>query len=143
MMPDRRGVMDLPIRLMVVVIVLSVSVPLIADAAEINEKSMMTADMNREIGVLMNAVSAVHYSGIGSSRTVDIDLPAGCEMTIGGPDTAAYSVRMFFNGEHTATAYFEKPAVMIFGEVHITADSTLMLTSMNCDGRFGIGVTVL
>ena len=140
---DRKGVLDLPIKLMITMIILALSVPLIAEAIEDNEIDMMNSEMEQEISKLKNAVSAVHYSGEGSSRTVDLKIPAGCEIMIGGTGTDAYSIRTFFEGKQMFTSYFEKPVVMIPCETLITSGCTLLLKSTYYDGRAGIEVTIL
>ncbi|MFA6680250.1 MAG: hypothetical protein WCR96_07170 [Candidatus Methanomethylophilaceae archaeon] len=140
---DRKGVLGLPIKLMITMIILALSIPLIVEAMEDNEVNMMNSEMEQEVSKLKDAVSAVHYSGKGSSRTVDINVPAGCEISIGGTGTDAYSVRASFEGKQMFTAYFEKPIVMVPHEILITSGCTLLLKSTYYDERAGIEVTIL
>lgn len=128
---------------MVTMVILALSVPLIVEAVNDNEMNMMGSEMDQEMVKLENAVSAVHYSGEGSSRTVELDIPPGCEIIIGGAGADAYSVRTFFEGEQLSVHHFEKPAVAIPVETVITSDCTLLLRSTYYDGRAGIEVTVL
>ncbi|MFA6803905.1 MAG: hypothetical protein WCR24_05380 [Candidatus Methanomethylophilaceae archaeon] len=140
---DRKGILDLPLKLMVTMIILALSVPLIVEAVDNNEMDMMDFEMEQEVVKFKNAVSAVHYSGEGSSRTVELDIPPGCEIIIGGTGADAYSVRTFFEGEQISVYYFEKPVVTIPIETIITSDCTLLLKSTYYDGRVGIEVSVL
>lgn len=108
---------------------LTVSMPIIADAVDSNEEETMTSEMYQEMEKISNTISVVHYSGNGSTMTVEVDLPAGCEISIGGEGTDAYSMRASFEGECVSTIYFEKPTVMIPSECLVTGHSLLMLES--------------
>lgn len=130
---NRKGVMELPIKLMVVMILLTVSLPIISNAVENNETDMMTAEAEQEAGRIISSMSSAHYSGIGTSVTVNVDLPAGSEIHIGGSGSDAYSLRIVWNGNVTSTHYFEKPVIKITNETTVTGHCTLMLTSVEGD----------
>ena len=140
---NRKGVMDLPIRLMVVVMILSISLPLVCEALDENEKDISDIEMNSEIDRIVGAMSAAHYSGTGSSRTVTVDIPSGCEIRIGGEGIDSLSIRSYYGGELTSTSYFERPAVKICDETVITGYMTLILKSIDTDGTPGIGVSII
>jgi len=108
----KKGVMDLPIKLMVVVLLISLSLPMLTDAMERGESNNASLIMNNDVNEIFNAVAAVHYSGIGCSRTVSLTIPDGCEISIpGGSGSDGYSVKMSFKGRDTGTRYMDRPPV--------------------------------
>ena len=140
---DRRGVMSLPIRLMITMMIIAISVPVLSDAMENNQENMAGAEMNHESEKFMNAANLAHFSGNGCSRTVEINLPAGCEMCVGGEGSDAYSIRMVYNGKIVSTNYFESPVLKITDEMTFTGRITLKLTNVETGGTPRIEVTVL
>ena len=99
--------------------------------------------MEHECIKFKNAANLAHYSGNGCSRTVEIDLPAGCEMYVGGDGGDAYSIRMFYNGSLVSTDYFENPVLKISDEMTFTGRMMLKLTSVETGNVPEIEVTVL
>jgi len=124
----RKGVMDLPVKLMIVILIISLSVPMLTGAMERGESNNATAAMNSEVSRMFNAAAAVHYSGIGSSRTLSVSIPEGCEIVIaGGEGSDAYSVRTLFKGDQTGIRYMDKPPVRFITDNLVISGSCLLL----------------
>ena len=140
---DRKGVMDLPIKLMVIMIVITVSVPLLTDALDDNQEKLAYAEMQQEVSKIMNAAVLAHYSGNGSARTVEVELPAGCEISIGGEGSDAYSMRSMYNGKVVSTDYFERPVIKVENNIVVAGHVTLMLRNIDCGNVSGMEVTVI
>ena len=140
---DRKGIMSLPVKLMVIMILISLSIPILTNALNDNQESMAGAEMSHEAEKFKNAAVLAHYSGNGCSRTVEIDLPSGCEMSVGGNGGDAYSIRLIYNGEKISTEYFDRPALMIEQEMTFTGMMMLKLTSVDIGNHHAIEVTVL
>ena len=140
---DRRGVMSLPVKLMITMVVIAVSIPMLTAALDSNQEDMAGAEMIQETEKFKNAANLAHFSGNGCSRTVEIDLPAGCEMSVGGTGSDAYSIRMVYNGDLVSTEYFESPVLKISQEMTFTGHMTLKLTSVEGNKVPEIEVTVL
>jgi len=133
--------MDLPIRLMVVFLLLSISVPLVANAMEQNKENTMEAVMEHEIGRLYDSIIIVYYSGTGSSRTVSINIPSGCEMYIGGDGSNSYSIRSSFKGSSGPSRYMETPNVeLLSGETLYEGRHDLSLLSVMKDGKAAVEI---
>lgn len=145
MIADRKGVIDLPVKLMVVVLIISISVPLLTDAVERGEADNASYAMNSEIERIFKAVAAVHYSGIGSSRTVSVSIPDGCGITIpGGDGSDGYSVKMSFKGHDLGTRFMDRPPVrFISGGLVITGNCLLLITSDISGGSAAARVTAV
>ena len=140
---DRKGIMSLPIKLMVIMIVISLSVPLLTNALNDSQESMAGAEMSHQAEKFKNAAVLAHYSGNGCSRTVELELPQGCEMSVGGKGNDAFTIRLLYNGEIVSKEYFDKPVLKIDQEMTFTGKVTLKLTSVETGGTPGIKVTVL
>ena len=140
---DRKGIMSLPVKLAVVMMVITITIPVLSNALDNSREDMMNAEMQQEVDRLKNTASLVHYSGNGSSRTVEIDLPAGCEIAVGGEGGDAYSIRSSYNGRVVSTDHFERPVLRIADETVITGRVMLKLTSVETGGVSEIKVDVL
>lgn len=140
---DTRGVIGLPIKILVIMIVLAVAVPVVINAAENGEKSMKETEMNMEISKITDAVSVVYYSGIDSQRTVNVNIPAGCEISLGGEGEDAFSIRSIYNGEIISTKYFDKPQIAIENNLFLSGSVSLCVKCVGA-GVFGsVEITVI
>jgi len=141
----RKGVTDLPIKLMVVVLVISLSLPMLADAVERGESKNAALIMNHEISEIFNAVTAVHYSGIGCSRTVSVTIPDGCEILIpGGNGSDGYSMKMTFKGREVGTRYMERPPVQFVTDgLTLSGSVMLLIESRTVNGNPAVSVIAL
>ena len=135
--------MSLPVKLLITMVIIALSVPVLTNALENNQEDMAEAEMMQEVQKIKNAAALAHFSGNGCSRTVEIDLPAGCEIYVGGQGSDAYSIRMVYNGSLVSAEYFERPVLRINEEMMFTGHMTLKLTSIEGNGVPEIGVTVL
>ena len=140
---DRGGIMSLPVKLMITMVIIALSVPMLTSALDSSQEDMAGAEMSHEVQKFKNAANLVHFSGNGCSRTVEIDLPAGCEMSVGGKGSDAYSIRTAYNGELISTEYFESPVLKICNEMTFTGHMILKLTSVEGDTVPEIEVSVL
>lgn len=108
---NKRAVLDLPIRIVVVLAVLAAALPFIGSAMEYNEEATTAAALENQIGRITNAAAVVYFSGEGSCRTVDLDIPAGCTVSAGGSGGEAYSVRGAVGDKTVCTGYMDRPSV--------------------------------
>ena len=141
---DRKGGMDLPVKLMVVILIVSLSVPMLTGAMERGEANNAASAMNSEVDRIFNAAAAVHYSGVGSSRTVSMNIPERCEIVIpGGGGSDAYSVKMLFKGDQTGVRYMDRPPVrFITDSLAISGSCLLLITSEVVDGHTAVRVEI-
>jgi len=134
--------MDLPIKLMVVFLLLSISVPLVANAMEKSQEDTMGTAMEHEIGRLYDSIIMVYYSGTGSSKTISINIPGGCEMYIGGEGSDSYSIRSSFKGSTGPTRYMERPGIeLLCNETLYEGRHDLNVLSVIKDGKAAAEIT--
>ena len=142
-MNDRRGMMDMPLKLTVIMIVIALNIPMIVNVIETNEDRVMDSVLSKEADRIGSAVRAAYYSGDGSSRMIDVDLPEGCEMTLGGSSSDAYAITCTFGGKVVSKTYIEKPSIRFDGPVTISGNVRLEITNFVRDGQSYAGVNVL
>ena len=140
---NRKGVMGLPIKLMVTMTIIAISLPALTGIMDDSERGMADAEMGQEAERFMNAAVLAHRSGDGSTRTVSISLPAGCELWVGGEGSNAFSVRSVYNGEIVSKDYFETPVLKINEQMTFSGNVTLKLTSVDSGDVPEIEVTIL
>ena len=142
---SKKGVIDLPVKLMVVILVVSLSVPLLTDAMARGESDNAVSAMNAEIDKIINAAAAVHYSGTDSSRTVSLSIPDGCGIVIpGGSGSDSYSLKMMYKGKETGTRYMDRPPVKFITDgMTLTGTCLLLITSDAVDGHSAVRVSAV
>ncbi len=143
LMRDRKAVIGMPIKLLIVMVILTISIPIVHNALEINEESMMGTKMDRECDRITDCVRDIYYSGIGSVKTVEIDLPQGCELVIGGKGADAYCIASYFEGKRLSTTYMDGPVVRFADELYVSGDTRLRMGVALVDGEYVIEVSVV
>ena len=126
---DRRGVTALPIKLLIITIVLSLSLPVIAGVLESNEDDVNTELMETESKRIANAATSVYYSMNGATKMVEIDVPEGCRMVLGGEGDDAYAIHMYCGGKLTSEHWMEKPILSFKDRIELYGYSTLSITT--------------
>jgi len=124
---NKRAVLDLPIRIVVVLAVLAAALPFIGSAMEYNEEATTAAALENQIGRITNAAAVVYFSGEGSCRTVDLDIPSGCSISVGGKGGEAYSVRGIMGDRVVYTGYMDKPSVGFSDETMLSGKCTVLV----------------
>lgn len=125
---NRRGVIALPIKLLLVSIVLTISLPMIVDVMESNQDAVEMEKMETEADRITRAITSVYYSMYGATKRVEIDVPEGCMMVLGGQGDDAYSIRMFSGDDVLSTRWMEKPIVPFRKEVSISGSATIEIS---------------
>ena len=110
--------MDLPLRLTVVMLVISLSVPMALSVMEEQESAAAKQAMDRGAQGIINAAIAVHYGGTGSMRSLTSDLPSGCMLEVGGPEGSleSLSIRCYYKGEMLSIRYLDTHSLPLITE---------------------------
>jgi hypothetical protein len=139
---NKSGAVELPVKLMAVVLIVAVSVPLLTGAIERGESNNDSLVLNSETDKLFNTVATVHYSGIESSRTVSLHIPDNCEIVI--PGGGGYAVNILFKGKQIDTRYMDKPPVRLITDgITISGSCLLLITGDIISGQSAVRVTVI
>ena len=141
---DGRGVLGFPLRLGIAFLIIALFIPsLIAAADHFNADSDMIS-VRSEAGRVLDSAERVWYSGDGSSETVDVSLPPGYVLRLGGEGADAWSYSILKGDEVLDKEYTDTPKIRFSGDgFTITGSSQIKLTcTVGSDGVYGVGVTV-
>ena len=130
---NRKGSMDLPIKLMVAVILVSLSVPVIIQGLDASETGMDKVQMENESSKIANSITNVYYSLTGSERTVEIEVPQGCHIVLGGDGNDSFGIHMYRNDSPLGTYWLEKPIIGFDGITSISGKTTIVISIENSE----------
>ena len=82
MISDRRGIIGMPVKLAVCILVLGLMVPLVLDAVEDAEDEMSSYGILQEAESLRDAIQRAYFQDC--TVTHEIDLPSGRSISVGG-----------------------------------------------------------
>ena len=121
---NKSAVLDLPLRLMVVFLVISMTAPLAFGVVEDQEENQACNAMNVCATAIINNVMATHYSGNGSYRNMEIKLPPDCSISIGGPadSVESFTIGYFYNDIPIGQMNMEGRAIPI-----VSTDSLILI----------------
>jgi len=141
---NRKAVISLPIRLMVVFLILAISTPALMNVLDENERTSSISVLDHEFSRFTDSVAKAHYSGINSMKTITLNIPENCEVLIGGDGSDAYSVRGMYNGEIVLTRYMEQPPVFFTSTLKLEpGKNEMMINSVLHNGRGAVEVVIL
>lgn len=127
-------------RLAVCFLVIGLMAPMVINAAEDSQTEISHADLWRESGTLKDAIGRVYYGGTGTSVSVEMDIPAGQSILVGGDGADAFTMRLLDSEEQVGIVYLDSPTVRITnGPVAISGPGTVTVRAVN-DGGYGVEV---
>lgn len=93
---DKSAVLDLPLRLMVVFLVISITTPMALGVVEAQQEEKARQAMDNCATSILNNIIATHYNGHGSYRSMEIILPPDCSISLGGEPSSVQSFTMVY-----------------------------------------------
>ncbi len=152
---DRRGLEGLPLKLLIMSLLLSLTVPAVLGSMESFERSTARSQLTAEALRLGNLVEEVRSAGEGNRRSLSISLPSSLSkfsmvMEIGGEvrNASSLSIRCSSDGRVFSTQVLDDPPARMTsvsfstlrleaGEHRLTAECRLV------EGRLAVVVTVM
>lgn len=126
-------------RLAVAAILLSVSLPALAGMADGFADGSSISEAESMAKTIKENASSLYYSGPGSTKNIEVRVPAGYEIRIGGVGAESYSVAVLKDGSAISVEYMQYPSVRFSGCTVITGIVSLSLDCRNIDGECIIG----
>lgn len=143
MIRDRRGVIDMPVKLAVCFLILGLMVPVVMEATEDADREMSLYDLRVRASDLEDAIHRAYSDG--SVVTLEVDIPYGQWLEVGGEGVDGHLMRLVADGREVEARFIDDPTVAVLGpEVVISGNCTVVI-----DGRAGqddvpgVGVSVL
>lgn len=115
---DTRGLEGLPLKLLIVLLLVSLSSPLVFESLQYHERTVAIESLRTLSERIRSVVLSAFVSGPGNIRTIDVTIPSSIEgeqswIEIGGSEDSveSLSIRCWI-GEHKVIAlYLEDPPV--------------------------------
>ena len=101
MISDRRGIIGMPVKLAVCILVLGLMVPLVLDAVEDAEDEMSSYGILQEAESLRDAIQRAYFQDC--TVTHEMNLPSGRSISVRGSDGKGYVLRLLVDGEQVGT----------------------------------------
>ncbi len=134
--------MDLPVKLAVCAVILGMMVPLVMDAVDTADDRLSGIELELEADRLAEAVQRTYMGGAGSVSTLDLRIPAGQWIEVGGEN--GYTLRMHSEKGLLGTVYLDSPAARILGPAETISGSVLLeLECVNRDEGYGVEIRVI
>ena len=133
MISDRRGIIGMPVKLTVCILVLGLMVPLVLDAVEDAEDEMSSYGILQEAESLRDAIQRAYFQDC--TVTHEVDLPSGRSISVGGSDGTGYVLRLLVDGEQVGTVSLGAAQTLGDGIV-ISGHTTVRLNAtVDADGK--------
>jgi len=138
-MMDRRGVISMPLRLTLAILVISLSLPVVDAALQIQEREAALNLCVQQGENILNAATVVYYQGEGSMRTLIVDLPPEAALCLMSPA----GISITFKGENIGNIWPDEPLFPIFieGDMYLEGRETIKLEATEQNGVYGVMVT--
>lgn len=152
---DRQGLEGLPLKLLIMSLLLSLTAPAILGSLESFERSTARSQLSAEAGRLGALVEEVRSAGEGNRRTLSIALPSTLSkfsmvMEIGGDvrNASSLSIRCSSDGRVFSTLVLDDPPARTtsgnLSTLRLEAgEHRLMAECRSIDGRLAVVVTVM
>ncbi len=122
---NRKAVTDLPIKLLIISVILAVSLPVISESLDSSIGGMDRSQMDGESERIALAAASAYYSSEGGCRYLEVDVPEGCTLVLGGEGSDSYAIHMYRGSEEVSTHWMEKPMIPFVGETVLQGRTTI------------------
>jgi hypothetical protein len=137
------GVLGMPLRIMISLMVIALMVPALAAVADDMEMAADEAEGESLAGQVADAAARAYLSGAGSSVSLSMDIPFGRSLAIGGDGADAFTIRILSDGEQSGRLVMDNPPIrLICPETVLEGDAELLFEAVPHDGRLCVAVTV-
>ena len=124
---------DLPVKLAVCFLVLGLMVPVVMDVVDDADSEMSVYDLRRDAALLEDAIHRAYSDGTVTS--IELDIPRGQSLVIGGDGGNEYIIRLAVDGETVETSFIDSPMVAgIGGITEISGDVVVRMDGTEADG---------
>jgi hypothetical protein len=133
---DRSGIEGLPLRLMVVTLLISLTLPIALGTLQGFQEQTLLREGMRLADLIGSAATSAYTSGEGNVRLVELDWPEAqpspsIKLMLAGPEGSLLSSRLdvIVNGETSAQRFLSDPLVQL-----VSIDSRRMEIGPSCQG---------
>lgn len=140
MIADRRGIIGLPVKLAVCFLILGLMVPLVTDAVRDADDEISVYGLRTQAASLEDAIQRAYATG--GTVSVELDIPYGQVLEVGGSDGDEYVIRLVSGGEVVERMFITNPTVpVVNGETCLSGRVTVTVDGSSAHGSSPDGVT--
>ena len=123
---DRRGVIDIPVKLAVCFLILGLVVPVVIEAADDADMEVSMYSLRSQAFELEDAIHRAYSDG--SVVSCRFEIPRGQSLDVGGEGVNGYLLRLCVDGTVVESRFIDNPTVAVVGpEVTITGGATVVI----------------
>ena len=126
---DRKAMTGLPVKLLVISVILTVSIPIVSSSLDSGMSEMDRNQMDSEAQRIANAISGAYYSSIGDCKYIETDIPSGCTMVLGGDGQDSYAIHLYRGSDEIGKHWMEKPMIPFKSMVILEGHATLRISA--------------
>jgi hypothetical protein len=128
-------------RLAVTFLILAIFVPAAAGMIDDFKMESSASAAKAEADRIADAAKKVYYSGSGSNSRLDVSLPQGSCLVVGGDGSDSYCITIQIDDNDIEKLYLQRPSVRFFGEpLFINGSMEVSLRCVVSEGAYGIEV---
>lgn len=142
MRADDRGILGLPVKMAVAMVIVVTMAPLLLGMVQTAEDSMTVLTAESEAKRIADGMTRAYYGGVGTEETVLVTIPVGESVEMGGSGTDAYVIRVMDPYGNVTRLYAGTPSIPVIGDaVSITGEAAVRITCAVVDGVYGVTVS--
>ena len=133
--------MSLPLKLAISFLIIGLMMPSVITMTQNTQEDAQEMVVRSVAGQLSDAMTDCYYDGLGSGRTVNLTVPSGYSLEVGGDGTQAYIIRIVHGGEVVDRIYLDSPGFPVIGDItRISGTMRVEISAVVCDGILGVEV---
>jgi type II secretory pathway pseudopilin PulG len=121
--PDINGLEGLPLKLLIVFLLISISTPVVLESLQNHERTVIITGLRTEAEKIRSAVISAYIAGPGNVRSVDVTLPISSRneqgrIEVGGniESIDSFSIRYWLGDNLIGTLFVNEPPVRMTSE---------------------------
>ena len=135
--------LNLPLKLMVSVLIVGLMLPCMVTMVDRIQTESEVSDAVDCAMDLRRSMYQSYRDGPGCWRTVDVHIPTGYSLSVGGDGTEGHAIRIIREGHVVDRIYIEGPVFPVYGpEQSISGTTQIRLEPVMDGGILKMGVTV-
>lgn len=136
---DRRGVISLPVTILVSMVIIAIAVPIIAEAGDRLSDECGMDGVRQEAEKIISSSERMWYAGAGSQEEVSVDIPQGYTVRFGGEGADQWSYAIMYGDDIREREYLDSPKIRFTASADVSGCCTVKILCLN-DGGYGIAV---
>ena len=137
---DCKGVMGLPMRIVLAFLIIALCIPTLVSAASDFSQQADINGMDDDLDRISEAATKAYLGGSGTVIKTYVELTPGYEIVLGGDEADRYTVKLMHSGEVVEKRYLAHPTVPVLEKMTIDGSGDILIECVS-DPGYGVKVT--